>query len=110
MAKKRRYSRKKTLYNLNIVNTKTPHKTARAAVIDISLGGAAFECVDEKFEEGEPVELRFVFSEEKVNVFTGTVKRVHETDTGSFFHGVQFEDLSLIDKFKLFILIHKIGE
>ncbi|MGM0442295.1 MAG: PilZ domain-containing protein [Elusimicrobiota bacterium] len=110
MNAKRKHNRKETLFVLNIVDLNNPHATARAAVIDISMGGAAFECVDKRFEEGDSVELRFVFSESKVYVFSGTVKRVHQREDGTFFHGVQFRDLGLIDKIKLFILIHKIGE
>lgn len=110
MAKKRKHSRKKTLYNLNIVNKKNPPKTARAVVVDISIGGSAFECMAVKFKKGKKVELRFVFSEKKVYVFGGTVKRVNEKEKGVFLHGVQFENIGLIDRVKLFILIHKISK
>ncbi len=107
MAAKRKHNRKKTIYILNIVDPDNPDKSGRGAVIDISMGGAAFEC-EQKFEKGESVELRFNLSKDKIFILTGTVKRVKKRTAGALLHGVQFNKLCLTDKFKLYKLIKKI--
>lgn len=92
---------------LNVVDSKDNRKEARAAVVNMSPGGAAFES-SIKFPRGRKVILRFTIDDKKAYVVDGVVKRV-EQKTGSYIHGVKFKNLNFIEKIKLRLFIYRIS-
>ena len=85
-----------------------PEKIARAAVVDISLGGAAFESTIE-FAEGDQVFLRFTLPKEKIYVIKGVIRRT-SSKMGASIYGVQFDEMGFMKKFQLKRLISKLGK
>jgi c-di-GMP-binding flagellar brake protein YcgR len=104
----RKHKRKHTLVLLDVSDPENTDKGGRAAVIDISTGGAAFESAV-KFEKGEPVELRFTMAKGKVFVVDAAVRRVRER-TGAHVYGVEFLDLGFFDKLKVKKLIATVAK
>ncbi|MEA3506282.1 MAG: PilZ domain-containing protein [Elusimicrobiota bacterium] len=104
----RKHKRKNTLVLLDVLDPKNSDKSGRAAVIDISTGGAAFESAI-RFEKGEPVELRFTIARGKVFVVDAVVRRVKER-TGAHVYGVEFQDLGFFDKLKVKKLIATVAK
>jgi hypothetical protein len=105
--KRRRFKRSRTLVLLNVDSTSSLHKSSRAAVIDIGVGGVAFESSTE-FPVNDDVIIRFILPGHNVFVFEGVVKRVENT-TGVYVHGVEFKNINFFDKIRLKKLIFKIG-
>ena len=104
----RKHKRKHTLVLLDVSDPENPDKSGRAAVIDISSGGAAFESAV-KFEKGEPVELRFTLAKGKVFAVDSVVRRVRER-TGAHVYGVEFQNLGFFDKLKVKKLIATVSK
>lgn len=101
--KKRKYKRAPTLVLLNVEIPGVPQKSGRAAVTNISMGGAAFESSIE-FSEEDDIDLRFTLPGEKIYLLEGVIKRVHNRG-GNFECGVEFKKLSFFDRIKLLKLI-----
>lgn len=99
---KRKQKRFKTLTLVDILGANSKVKD-RAAVMDISMAGLAFES-NTMFSEGD--EVLFNFFPLALNVM-GIVKRV-ERSIGVYFHGVEFENISFNNKIVLSKLISKI--
>ena len=104
--KKRRHKRSSTLVLFNIESTHNPNKTGRAAVIDISLSGAAF-VGNIEFSEGEEVDLRFILPGYRVYVLEGVIRRI-QVRNDAYMYGVEFKNLNFIKKIRLRKLISKI--
>ena len=99
----RKHDRKPTLVLLDVSNADAPDDTGRAAVVDISIGGCAFES-NFKLSEGDRVIMRFTLPGNKLYVMEGEVKRVRFS-TGAFVYGIKFMKLGFFGKIKLRKLI-----
>ncbi len=104
----RRYERIATLVLLNATNPNTTQAPSRAALIDISIGGAAFECSTEFFV-GDSITLRVIRSGKNIYALNGVIKRI-QNKVGIFLYGVEFKDMTSSDNKKLKKLISKIGK
>jgi len=104
--RERRHKRRQTLELLYVASESEPDKGGRAAVVDISMSGTAFEST-ENFFIGERVVLRFVLPGNKVYVFAGDVKRIGSRP-GTNVVGVEFINLTFFRKLKLKKLISQI--
>ena len=104
---KRKYRRKSTIVLLDVAYEDKPGETTRAAIVDISLGGCAFETRRE-FDAGRKVLLKFTLQKKKVYLVSGEIKRVRP-GTGAYVHGVQFEGTGIIERIKRKRLINKIS-
>ncbi|MBN2407804.1 MAG: PilZ domain-containing protein [Elusimicrobia bacterium] len=104
----RKHKRKATLVLLYVADSNDPGKVARAAVVDISMGGAAFES-SIKFSAGDEVILRFTLPKEKIYVINGVIRRTSER-TGALVYGVQFKEMNFFGKFRLRKLISKLDK
>jgi c-di-GMP-binding flagellar brake protein YcgR len=104
---KRKYNRASTQVLLNVSTLDDADiKTGRAAITDISKGGAGFVSTT-KFDEGENVELKFILPGNKYYIFIGVIKRVKKL-TNTFSYGIEFKDLNFLDKIELKKLTSKI--
>lgn len=101
---KRRYRRVKTPFLTGIVCSNNTIITDRAAVINISSGGLAFESKT-MFSPGDFV--LFNFSSLTLNL-SGTIKRVKRR-VGSYLHVMEFSNISYFDKTMLSKLISRIN-
>ena len=95
----RKHRRRKTLVLLNVISADLPEKAARAAVIDISLGGSAFE-TSQEFSKDEALFMRFILPGERVYTVKARVVRVSRSG-GAFTYGAQFERLGFFSRMKL---------
>ena len=100
--RKRRYERTPSLVLLNIEVLST-HKMGRAAIINISPGGAGFVS-EVNCPNGEEVMMRFTFRSGKFYLLEGIISRVRDLG-GRFEYGVKFRKMGFFDRLKLLKLI-----
>lgn len=103
---RRKYKRENTLSLLSIDSLTHIEKSGRAAVVDISIGGAAFESSVE-FEKGEKVVLRFTGEWDRIQIIEGIITRV-ENRIGVYVHGVEFTDKGFFNNLRIKKLISKL--
>jgi len=106
--RRRKYERASTLVLLDVDAIGNQYKSGRAVVVDISVGGVAFESIAE-FSLGVEVILRYIMPGENVYVLAGVVKRVEDKD-GVFVYGVEFKYMNYWGRRKLKKLIRNIGK
>ena len=102
----RRHERVPTLVLLNVESPDTTREAVRAAVVNISKSGAAFEAAAE-FSNGVPVILRFTLPEGDIYVFNAVIRRVSRV-IGAYEYGVEFLSMDSGAKKNLKKLINKI--
>jgi len=96
----RKYERKDTLVLLNVSSMDDMDKSVRAAVINISVGGLAFES-HQKFFAGERVSMRFTsLPGGRVQVIRGEVIRVSRR-IGAYVYGVRFNKTGFLQRLRL---------
>ncbi|MGM0568682.1 MAG: PilZ domain-containing protein [Elusimicrobiota bacterium] len=105
---KRRHKRKQGLVLLDVALRDKPEEKERAAIINISPDGCAFETPVE-FKKESLVALRFVFNNDKVYIIKGRIKRVHAKRGGAYVHGVQFKKSGILEKIKRRKIIKKLS-
>lgn len=103
--KSRKYDRKSILVMLSVDNPNTTEEPSRAAAIDISRSGVAFES-STQFFVGDTVILRFIFKREEIYVFEGIVRRI-KNDGGINTYGIKFKNLSFKERRQLKHLVEK---
>lgn len=106
--RKRKYERASALVLLDVDSLGEQEKSGRAVIVDISVGGVAFESVTE-FSVGEDVILRYIMPGHDVYVLGGVIKRVEDRGV-VYAYGVEFALMSFFEKRKLKKLISKIGK
>jgi c-di-GMP-binding flagellar brake protein YcgR len=105
--KKRRHERKRTLLLVTVDRADITGEFARAALIDISMCGAAFES-SAAFYTGEEVIMRIVLPPETIFVLDGVIRRVEER-TGASLYGMEYKGLRGSEKKQLKEIIEVIS-
>ena len=95
----RKFERLSTLVLMTVYDAQFASETFRAALIDISTGGAAFETSAEFFVE-QHIVIRIIYKEELLIVISGEIKR-KSFCIGGLQYGVEFTKLSSKDKSSL---------
>ncbi|MFH1416503.1 MAG: PilZ domain-containing protein [Elusimicrobiota bacterium] len=106
MTSERKHERVATLVLLNVQNMDTTQEAVRAAVVNISSGGVAFETFAE-FGMGSRIMMRFILPKGDMFVFEGILRRVSR-GIGVYSYGLEFNDMNSADRKKLKKLISKV--
>jgi hypothetical protein len=97
-SKVRKHKRSSVLILLDVETQNPPERKGRACLVDISVSGTAFVS-NVEFSKGEIVDMRFRLENDKIYVFEGIIRRVHQR-TDTYLYGIKFRGKSLIDKLK----------
>ena len=105
--RKRKYKRIRTLVLFNVNQPDITNRESRAALVDVSLGGVAFETQAE-FYVGNNVILRIILPDKKIFVLECIIRRVQRR-TGTFLYGSEFVYSGASDRKKLEKIISEIS-
>ena len=103
----RRHKRLDTLVLLYVSSSETADKHGRAALVNVSRGGAAVE-TQVKFEEKEKIVLRFTLPNKKIYIINGKICRA-DAKIGINVYGIQFETPGFIGRFKRAFLVSRLS-